>query len=173
MRKLLLTGVCAIALATPFAANSQDADLVETAQQAGNFSIALEALETAGLVETLKGEGPFTVFAPNDEAFENLQPEGVVDGLLEEENREELITVLEYHVAPGVVTPELVAGAQVAIETVLGQPILVIGTPNGMVVNGVNVIESGIQASNGVIHVINGVLLPQVDEEETAEASGG
>lgn len=95
-KKLLITGAAAVAMTTSTLA----ADIVDTASEAGSFETLIAAVEAAGLVETLKGEGPFTVFAPTDEAFEGL-PDGTLDDLLLEENRDQLVSILSYHVVPG------------------------------------------------------------------------
>jgi len=134
---------------------AQDADIVDTAVAAGSFETLVAAVTAADLVDTLKGEGPFTVFAPTDDAFA-LLPEGTVPMLLE--NIPQLSGVLTYHVVPGkVMSTDLTDGMTVA--TVQGDTIT-IGTTDGATVNNVNVIQADIEASNGVIHVIDGVLLP-------------
>ena len=149
----------AIAATSVFAAPAfaQDMNIVETAQDAGDFSTLLAAAEAAGLVETLTGEGPFTVFAPTDAAFEAL-PEGTVDELLMEENQEQLSNILLYHVVPGaVMSGDLSDGMEA--ETVSGGT-LTISTTDGVMVNDATVTTPDIEASNGVIHVIDTVLLP-------------
>ncbi|QPP50777.1 MULTISPECIES: fasciclin domain-containing protein [unclassified Halomonas] len=134
-------------------------DIVDTAVAAGQFETLAAALEAAGLVETLKGEGPFTVFAPTDEAFGKL-PEGTVESLLEPENREQLQAVLTYHVVPGKVMAADAMNLDSA-TTVQGQD-LTITTMNGSVmIDDANVIQADIEASNGVIHVIDSVLMPE------------
>lgn len=131
-------------------------DIVDTAVEAGNFTTLTTALEAAGLVETLKGEGPFTVFAPTDDAFAAL-PEGTVEGLLADTDA--LTTVLTYHVVPGKVMSTDLSDGMMA-ETVQGQEVT-IGTEGGVTVDGANVVQADIEASNGVIHVIDAVILPQ------------
>ena len=131
-------------------------DLVGVAEQAGAFTTLITALDAAGLVDTLKGPGPFTVFAPTDEAFDQL-PEGTVATLLGDLPR--LRSVLLYHVVPGT----LMAGDVVKLETAataMGQSIT-FDTANGVRVNGATIVKTDIRAANGVIHVINGVLLPR------------
>ena len=118
----------------------------------------LAAAEAAGLVETLNGDGPFTVFAPTDEAFAAL-PEGTVDTLLMPENKDKLTAILTYHVVPGKVMSSDLTNGMMA-ETVQGES-LEIMTEGGVTVGGVNVTQPDIEASNGVIHVIDGVLMPQ------------
>ena len=147
----------ALATATVLAgpALAQDADIVDTAVAAGSFETLVAAVTAADLEDTLKGEGPFTVFAPTDDAFA-LLPEGTVPTLLE--NIPQLTSVLTYHVVPGeVMAADLTDG--MTVTTVQGDT-LTIGTTDGVTVNDVNVIEADIEASNGVIHVIDGVLLP-------------
>lgn len=134
-------------------------DIVDTAVAAGQFETLAAALEAAGLVETLKGEGPFTVFAPTDEAFGKL-PEGTVESLLEPENREQLQAVLTYHVVPGKVMAEDAMGLDSA-TTVQGQDITITTMDGSVMINDANVVQADIEASNGVIHVIDSVLLPE------------
>jgi uncharacterized surface protein with fasciclin (FAS1) repeats len=132
-------------------------DIVETATSTGSFTTLTKALQAAGLVETLKGEGPFTVFAPTDEAFAKL-PKGTLDALLQDKNK--LRTILTYHVVPGNVTSEQVA-ALTSAKTVNGKE-LRIGTAEGKVTVGrATVTQADVPATNGVIHVIDTVLLPE------------
>jgi len=121
-----------------------------------NFSTLVAAVDAAGLVETLNGAGPFTVFAPTNEAFAALPP-GVLDALLLPENKDLLVKILTYHVVPGTVMAADVTAGEVA--TVEGQNIT-IATDGGVTVNGAAVLQTDIVASNGVIHVIDAVLLP-------------
>lgn len=130
-------------------------DIVETAAAAGSFNTLVTAIEAAGLVETLKGEGPFTVFAPTDEAFAKI-PSDQLDALLQD--KEKLTKVLTYHVVPGKVTAADVAQMDSA-ETVEGQAIQ-ISTADGVMVNDAQVVKTDIMTSNGIIHVIDGVLMP-------------
>jgi uncharacterized surface protein with fasciclin (FAS1) repeats len=133
-------------------------DIVDTAVAAGSFTTLAAALEAAGLVETLKGEGPFTVFAPTDEAFAKL-PAGTVDDLLKPENRETLQRVLTYHVVAGEVPAATVATMRSA--KALSGDMLAIDTHDGTVtVANARVISTDIAASNGIIHVIDSVMLP-------------
>ena len=132
-------------------------DIVETAIAAGNFSTLAKALTAAGLIDTLKGNGPFTVFAPTDEAFAKL-PQQTLSDLLKPENKEKLTAILTYHVVPGKVTASQVANISQAI-TVQGQS-LKVDTNDGVKINDAKVIAADIEASNGVIHVIDSVLLP-------------
>ena len=134
-------------------------DIVDTAASAGQFNTLIAAAQAAGLVETLKGPGPLTVFAPTDAAFAAL-PEGTVESLLQPQNRDQLAAVLTYHVVPGKVMSGDLAGQQVSPTTVQGGTLDVDGT-SGVTVNGANVVQADIETSNGVIHVIDSVLLPQ------------
>lgn len=130
-------------------------DIVDTAVSAGSFNTLVTAIEAAGLVDTLKGEGPFTVFAPTDEAFAQI-PSDKLDALLQD--KEALTKVLTYHVVPGKVTSTDVVKLDEA-ETVEGQPLRISST-DGVMVNDVRVVKTDIMTSNGVIHVIDGVLMP-------------
>lgn len=141
----------------PMAEEAAASDIVDTAVAAGSFSTLAAALQAAGLVDTLKGEGPFTVFAPTDEAFAAL-PEGTVENLLRPENRDQLVAVLTYHVVSGDVRAADVAGLTEA-TTVQGGT-LAIDTSNGVRINDATVTQADVVCSNGVIHVIDKVLLP-------------
>lgn len=136
-----------------------DKNIVETAVGAGSFNTLVAAVKAAGLVETLSGEGPFTVFAPTDEAFAKL-PAGTVENLLKPENKEQLKAVLTYHVVSGKVGSDAVVKLNEA-STVQGKPVQITVSDGKVVLNGnVNVVKTDIKTSNGVIHVIDGVLLP-------------
>lgn len=153
----------AAALAAVFGAANADhhkskKDIVDTAVAAGDFTTLAAALEAAGLVETLKGEGPFTVFAPTDAAFEKL-PDGAVENLLKPENKDQLIAVLTYHVLPGKVMSGDIAGKTLEPATVQGSTISIDAT-DGVTVDNATVIKADIKASNGVIHVIDTVVMP-------------
>ena len=130
--------------------------IVEVAVAAGDFTTLVAAVEAAGLVETLSGEGPFTVFAPTDAAFAAL-PEGLLEKLLLPENKELLVRILTYHVVSGqVLAADVVAGD---VATVEGSNIT-LDTMDGVTVNGAKVVAADVLASNGVIHVIDAVILP-------------
>jgi uncharacterized surface protein with fasciclin (FAS1) repeats len=133
-------------------------DIVDTAVSAGQFETLAAALDAADLIETLKGDGPFTVFAPTDAAFAKL-PEGTVESLLKPENRDQLIAILTYHVVPGKVEAADVVKLSEA-KTVNGQKVEITVADNGVRINDANVIKTDIGASNGVIHVIDTVILP-------------
>jgi uncharacterized surface protein with fasciclin (FAS1) repeats len=134
-------------------------DIVDTAVDAGSFNTLAAALDAGGLVETLKGEGPFTVFAPTDEAFAKL-PEGTVDNLLKPENKDQLVAVLTYHVVPGKVTSEQVVELTEA-KTVNGQSVAIAVQDGKVMIDKAQVVQADVMASNGVIHVIDTVLLPE------------
>jgi uncharacterized surface protein with fasciclin (FAS1) repeats len=152
---IALTAATATFLAVP--AFAQDKDIVDTAVGAGNFTTLVAAVQAAGLVETLKGAGPFTVFAPTDAAFAAL-PAGTVEDLLKPENKDKLIAVLTYHVVPGkVMSTDLSEGLKAA--TVQGSEVT-ITLEGGAKVNGAVISTADIAASNGVIHVIDAVILP-------------
>ena len=153
---LALTTATALFAAPSFA---QDAtmDIVDTAVAAGSFTTLVAAVQAAGLVETLKGEGPFTVFAPTDAAFAAL-PAGTVEDLLKPENKDKLAAILTYHVVPGkVMSTDLTEGMKAA--SVQGGE-LTVTLDGGAKVNGAVISTADIAASNGVIHVIDSVILP-------------
>lgn len=133
-------------------------DIVDTAVAAGDFKTLAAALKAAGLVDTLKGDGPFTVFAPTDEAFAKL-PAGTVENLLKPENKEKLVAILTYHVVPAKAMSKDVAGMNSA-KTVNGKELKLKATDGKVMVNNATVTKADIEASNGVIHVIDAVLLP-------------
>ncbi|WP_412099012.1 fasciclin domain-containing protein [Defluviimonas sp. D31] len=142
---------------TAMPALSETVDIVDTAVAAGDFGTLAAALTAADLVDTLKGEGPFTVFAPTDEAFAAL-PEGTVEDLLKPENKDKLAAVLTYHVVPGkVMSTDLTNGMQAA--TVNGADVTIM-TDGGVKVNDASVTAADVEATNGVIHVIDKVILP-------------
>ncbi len=160
------------AAASPVAAHpAVKADIVDTAISAGSFKTLVAAVQAAGLVDTLKGAGPFTVFAPTDEAFAKL-PAGTVESLLKPENKAKLQAILTYHVVAGKVLAADVVKLSGA-KTVQGQQ-LDIQVANGKVsVDGANIVKTDIETSNGVIHVIDSVLLPaDKDIVDTAVAAG-
>ena len=135
-------------------------NIVETAQMAGSFETLIAAAVAADLGATLADGGPFTVFAPTDGAFAAL-PEGTVDSLLLPENKDTLAGILTYHVVPGSVFAADLAGKVTEVETVGGGTITIDATGETITVNGIAVSATDVKASNGVIHVINGVLMPQ------------
>lgn len=161
IRRTFLAAGATLAMALPaFADDHMGADIVDTAVEAGNFETLVAAVEAAGLVERLKGEGPFTVFAPTDEAFAAL-PEGTVEDLLMEENRDQLTSILTYHVVPGsVMSGDLSDGMEA--ETVEGSTVTISIDGDTVMVNDATVTTADIEASNGVIHVIDSVIMPEM-----------
>ncbi len=162
--KLHLPGVCALgalgailAVSPMMTAQMKKADIVDTAVAAGSFKTLAAALGAAGLVDTLKGPGPFTVFAPTDEAFAKL-PAGTVEGLLKPENKAKLARILTYHVVSGAVYAKDVVKLHEA-NTVAGA-VVKIDAHNGVKINDATVITADIKTSNGVIHAIDTVLMP-------------
>lgn len=141
------------------AASAHAANIVETAVSAGQFNTLVAAVQAAGLVDTLSGPGPFTVFAPTDEAFAKL-PEGTVENLLKPENKDQLVAVLTYHVLSGKVMSSDIAGKTLDAETVQGQS-LAINATDGVKVDNATVVQADIGTTNGVIHVIDSVVLPK------------
>jgi uncharacterized surface protein with fasciclin (FAS1) repeats len=157
-KKSILNTIAAL----PFAligTTSNALDIVDTAVSAGQFNTLVAAVEAADLVTTLKGDGPFTVFAPTDEAFAAL-PEGTVENLLKPENKDQLIAVLTYHVVPGKIMSSDIAGTATMVESVQGSELDVNAT-DGVTVDGATVVTADIETDNGVIHVIDRVVLPQ------------
>jgi len=153
---LLATGTFAgTAVANPGTSHN---DIVAVASGAGSFNTLVAAVKAAGLVETLQGPGPFTVFAPTDEAFAKL-PAGTVENLLKPENKEQLVAVLTYHVLPGKVSSKDVETMKA--KTVNGKAVSLKVSGSSVMVDGATVIKADVPASNGVIHVIDTVILPQ------------
>lgn len=151
-----------IALPVVFASGvAAAADIVATASQAGSFQTLLTAAEAAGMVDTLKSDGPFTVFAPTDEAFAKL-PEGTVESLLKAENQDQLKAILAYHVVPGKTMSSDLAGQDIEVATVQGEMVEIDATNGGVMVDQANVVQADIEADNGVIHVIDAVILPKM-----------
>lgn len=138
---------------------ASDPDIVDTAVAAGSFTTLVAAVQAADLVDTLKSPGPFTVFAPTDDAFAAL-PAGTVESLLLPENKGTLTEILTYHVVSGRVPASRLAGKRGSITTVEGRAVHFDGR-NGVSINDANVVTADIMASNGIIHVIDGVLLPR------------
>jgi len=134
-------------------------DIVDTAAANGKFGTLVAAVKAAGLVETLKGAGPFTVFAPTDDAFARL-PAGTVEDLLKPENKAKLVKILTYHVLPGKVMAADVAGKTMHVKTVEGSDVAVDAT-SGVKVDGATVVIADVAATNGVIHAIDHVIMPK------------
>ena len=135
-----------------------DKDIVEIAASAGSFKTLVAAVKAAGLVDTLKGKGPLTVFAPTDEAFAKL-PAGTVENLLKPENKDKLVAVLTYHVVPGRVTAAEVVNLSSA-PTVNGHELTIVTRGGNVMVDKARVVQTDIIATNGVIHVIDSVMIP-------------
>ena len=133
-------------------------DIVDTAVEAGSFKTLVTALQAAELVATLRGAGPFTVFAPTDEAFAKL-PAGTLDDLLKPENKAQLQKILLHHVISGKVMSSDIAGKQLEVETA-GKTKLMINAKDGVKVGGATVVKADVEATNGVIHVVDTVILP-------------
>jgi uncharacterized surface protein with fasciclin (FAS1) repeats len=152
----LLAALAAAAISS----SARAADIVDTAASAGSFTTLVAAVQAAGLVETLKGQGPFTVFAPTDDAFAKL-PAGTVDNLLKPENREQLQQILTYHVVPGKVMSSDLQGKSTTAATVEGSEVEIDASGSAVMVEGATVTQADIAASNGVIHVIDTVIMPE------------
>jgi uncharacterized surface protein with fasciclin (FAS1) repeats len=157
----LRRAMTAAVLVIPFSLGALPAtaqDIVDTAVSAGQFNTLVAAVSAADLVDTLKGDGPYTVFAPTDEAFAAL-PAGTLDNLLKPENKDQLAAILTYHVVSGKIMSADIAGQVSDVETVNGATLAVNAT-HGVTVNGANVVTADIETSNGVIHVIDAVVIP-------------
>ena len=135
------------------------ATLIGTATDSGQFKTLVAPVQAAGLGNALSGSGPFTVFAPTDEAFSKL-PEGTVEDLLKSENREKLVAILTYHVIFGKVMAADIADKKLSVKTLQGSDLVVDAMAGGVSVNGAKVTAVDIETSNGVIHVIDRVVLP-------------
>jgi transforming growth factor-beta-induced protein len=144
---------------TTSAKADHSSDIIGVAKSAGSFNTLVAAVKAAGLVETLQGEGPFTVFAPTDDAFAKL-PKGTVESLLKPENKSKLVSILTYHVVPGKVTAKKVVGLNGAL-TVNGQRIAINAGKKGVSIDNAKVVKTDVEASNGIIHVIDSVILPE------------
>ncbi len=162
--RLALVAVAATLMASPAIAQqaayskASDMDIVDVAVSAGSFETLIAAVKAAGLVEVLQSDGPFTVFAPTDDAFKAL-PEGTVAELLKPENKDKLVAILTYHVVPGKVMAADVVKLSSA-KTVEGTSVTIKTSEKSVMVDGANVIKTDIPASNGVIHVIDAVIIP-------------
>jgi uncharacterized surface protein with fasciclin (FAS1) repeats len=160
MKSFLKATALGALLATASApALAAEKDIVDTAVEAGSFETLVAAVKAAGLVDTLKGEGPFTVFAPTDDAFAKL-PDGTVEDLLKPENKDRLTEILTYHVIATEITSDEIAGQSMEVQTQALDTVMVDAT-DGVTVNGANVVQADVQASNGVIHAIDTVLMPE------------
>lgn len=155
--KIATIAIISFSMLTPTFAQMKS-DIVDTAVAAGSFNTLVAAVQAAGLVDTLKSDGPFTVFAPTDAAFAAL-PAGTVENLLKPENKGTLVKILTYHVLSGKVMSADIAGKTLSPNTVEGSTVD-INAVNGVMVDGANVITADIETSNGVIHVIDKVIMP-------------
>ncbi len=155
----LVTALTAPIAIWGLAAQAGAKTIVDTAKDAGQFETLLQAVEAAGLVETLNGDGPFTIFAPTDDAFAQL-PEGKLDELLKPENKEELVEVLTFHIVPEKMMAEDIAGKMTELESVQGGMIEIDSAGRMTKIEQAAMIQPDIEASNGVIHVIDQVILP-------------
>jgi uncharacterized surface protein with fasciclin (FAS1) repeats len=156
--KSVLGVIAALGLSTAVIAGGYKKDIIDTAASAGNFDTLIAAIEAAEFEDKLKGEGPFTVFAPSDEAFAEL-PEGTLEEWLEPENKEKLIELLSYHVVPGKVLSTDISADMDAVENLAGSE-LSVDTGEGITINTASVTEGDVNASNGVIHIIDKVIMP-------------
>ncbi|MEO1193516.1 MAG: fasciclin domain-containing protein [Pseudomonadota bacterium] len=159
MLKKTLAAVAAAGMLVFSAASASAKDIVDIAAGNDDFSTLVAAVQAAGLVDTLKSEGPFTVFAPTNEAFSKL-PAGTVESLLEPANKDQLVAVLTYHVVPGKVMAGDIAGKMVDATTAQGATAKIDATGSAPTINQANIIATDIEADNGVIHVIDAVILP-------------
>ena len=161
LKTAALTSVAALVLVGAAQAGNYGAkkDIVDTAVSNGSFETLVTAVTAAGLVDTLKGPGPFTVFAPTDEAFAKL-PAGTIETLLEPANRDQLVAILTYHVVPGRIMSADIAGKKANVQTVQGQSVAV-DAMDGVRVDAATVIAADVETSNGVIHVIDTVIMPK------------
>lgn len=150
--------VAALGISSAVMAGGYKKDIVETASSAGSFDTLISAIDAADLGDTLKGDGPFTVFAPTDDAFAAL-PEGTLEEWLQPENKDKLVELLKYHVVPGKVLSGDISDDTVSVGNLVGSE-LAIDTESGVTVNTAAVTEKDIKASNGVIHVIDKVIMP-------------
>lgn len=159
LRRTYLALTAAVLITGPAMAGSHTKDIVDTAVDAGFFTTLVAAVKAAGLVDTLKSEGPFTVFAPTDAAFAAL-PAGTVETLLKPENKDQLTAILTYHVIPGKVMSSDLSNGMKA-KTVQGGDVTIM-TEGGVLVDDANVVQADIAASNGIIHVIDKVIMPKM-----------
>jgi uncharacterized surface protein with fasciclin (FAS1) repeats len=169
IHRIATAAAAALTLAAAQAARAQDRDIVETAIAAGSFTTLAKALTAAGLVETLKGAGPFTVFAPTDEAFAKLPP-GALDKLLAD--RAQLRRVLLYHVVPGRV-PAAEVVKLTSAKTAAGPSARVMVHGGTAMIDDANVVQTDVAASNGIIHVIDAVILPPAGNGAPVRKDGG
>ena len=155
---VIVAGALALSSTAALAGGHAKKDIVDTALANEQFSTLVAAVQAAGLVDTLKGDGPFTVFAPTNDAFAKL-PAGTVENLLKPENKDQLVAILTYHVLPGKVMAADIVGKTLSTATVQGSMVDIKAT-NGVMIDGATVTAADIETTNGVIHVIDTVILP-------------
>jgi uncharacterized surface protein with fasciclin (FAS1) repeats len=158
-KSIAVAAVLTLGIVAAQAGKAPEKDIVDTAVAAGSFNTLAAALKAAGLVDTLKGKGPFTVFAPTDAAFAKL-PAGTVDDLLKPENKSKLVSILTYHVLPDAVSRGML-DKMTSAKTVEGQSVTIAKKDGKMMVNGADIAKGEVKASNGIIYVIDSVILPQ------------
>jgi len=158
-RSIAILATVTVTVLAAQAGSAPKKDIVDTAVAAGSFNTLAAALKAADLVDTLKGKGPFTVFAPTDAAFAKL-PAGTVDDLLKPENKAKLVSILTYHVVPGAVSSGQVA-KMTSAKTVEGQSVTISAKDGKVMIDKATVVTADIIASNGIIHVLDSVILPQ------------
>jgi uncharacterized surface protein with fasciclin (FAS1) repeats len=160
LKKIAVAAAVVVSLGlTSNAVRASQADIVDTAVAAGSFKTLVAAVQAAGLVDVLKGDGPFTVFAPTDEAFAKL-PAGTVDNLLKPENKDQLVAILTYHVLPAEAPAASILGKKLEVTSVEGSAIPIDATGGSVMVDGATVVTPDMKASNGIIHVIDTVMMP-------------
>ena len=163
MRKFQAAFALLVLAAPGLALAGEEKDIVDTAVAAEKFKTLVAAVKAAGLVDTLKGEGPFTVLAPTDEAFAKL-PEGTVESLLKPENKEKLVAILKYHVIPAkAMAADVVKLDGKSVKTAEGKSAKIEVKDGTVMINDAKVVKTDIECSNGVIHVIDTVLLPPAE----------
>ena len=157
--RAMMVALSLAVVALPAAAADHKMDIVDTAVNAEIFGTLAAALSAANLIDVLKGDGPFTVFAPSDEAFSKL-PGGTVENLLKPENMDQLVAVLTYHVVPGkILSTDIMMGSS-SVATVQGSSVMIMKSSNAVKINQATVVAADIEATNGVIHIIDEVILP-------------
>ncbi len=159
VRSIAAAAVLTLGIVAAQAGKAPEKDIVDTAVAAGSFNTLATALTAAGLIDTLKGKGPFTVFAPTDAAFAKL-PAGTVEDLLKPENKAKLVSILTYHVLPEAVSPGKL-DKMTSAKTVEGQSVKISKKDGKMMVDGADIAKGDVKASNGIIYVIDSVILPQ------------
>ncbi|MBK1669039.1 Nex18 symbiotically induced protein [Rhodovibrio sodomensis] len=159
MLRRIVLALASLVLVSGTATAGMNKSVVDIAAGDDRFETLVQAVQAADLAETLSGEGPFTVFAPTDEAFANL-PEGTVENLLKPENRDQLRAILTYHVVPEEVPSSAIAGKTLQADTVNGKPLGIDASGGGVEVGNANVVAADVSASNGVIHVVDTVIMP-------------